>query len=143
VSLLNLQDQVEKITGKNLNLTPQNIKANKQHTLLFLKRIYENPDQYREFINYMDPLKQGIEYTYGVIREINKLADNSHFVYIPAGHPHNETLKWMCGQRGLKPELYHYIATGKDKEGVVNKIYNEIKNNGWYDFNLLGLSMLI
>jgi len=138
VPLLNLQDQIKAVTGKNLKLTPQNIKANKLTILEFLKTIYDNPDKYRKYIDYMDPLKQGIEHTYGIIREINKMKTQN--VYVPAGHPHNETLKWLAGQRGLKPELYNYISTGIDIDNSVHLMTDEIKNKGWYDFNLLGLS---
>ncbi len=140
VAILNIQDQYNAIMHDNKKFTPQNIKANKPKLLEFLKKIYENPNGYRRYINYMDGRKQGIEYTYGVIQEINKLKEKGARVYIPSGHPQDETLKWMAGQRGLKPELYHYIATGEDVGGKVNAMCREIKNNKWYDFNLLSLS---
>ena len=140
VPLLNLHDQIKSVTNKDLKLTYQTVKTNKKDILDFLKTIYDNPDRYREYINYMDPLKQGIEYSWGVINEINKLKAKGAKVYIPAGHPHDDTLKWMAGQRGLKPELYHFIATGEDTNGVVDEMASEIKRNNWYDFNLLSLS---
>ena len=53
--------------------TPENIKANKADILYFLKKIYDNPNQYSEYISYMDPLSLGIEHTYGVIQAINAI----------------------------------------------------------------------
>lgn len=140
VPLLNLKDQINSVTGQYLNLTHQTVKTNKAQILDFLKQIYYNPDRYRQNIDYMDPLHQGIEYTWGVINELNSLKEKGAKVYIPAGHPHDDTLKWMAGQRGLKPELYHFIATGEDINGVVDEMASEIKRNNWYDFNLLSLS---
>lgn len=140
VPLLNLKDQINSVSGKSVYLTAENIKANKPIIMDFLQKIYYNPDRYREYINYLDSRGQGIENTWGVIRELNTLQKKGAKVYIPAGHPHDDTLKWMAGQRGLKPELYNYIATGEDENGSVNKMAKEIKNNNWYNFNLLSLS---
>ena len=140
VPLLNLQEQYNRIMNSNKIFTPENIKANKKNLLKFLKTIYENPNKYRQYVQYMDSKTQGIEYTYGVIQEINKAKANGAKIYIPSGHPQDTTLKWLAGQRGLKPELYNYIATGIDKDGSIKKLSQEIKNNNWYDFNLLSLS---
>ncbi len=141
VPLLNLQDQVNRVMNTNIQLTPENIKANKQLILSFLKKIYDDPSGYREYIGYMDPVNQGIEYTYGVIKQINNLIKNfGAIVYLPAGHPFDQTMKWMAGQRNLKPELYNFIATGEDKTGVIRAMQEEIKNHNWYNFNLLTLS---
>lgn len=141
VPLLNLQDQVNRVMNTNITLTPENIKANKPLILDFLKKIYDNPSGYREYIGYMDPVNQGIEYTYGVIKQINNLINNyGAKVYLPAGHPFDQTMKWMAGQRNLKPELYNFIATGEDKTGVIRAMQEEIKNRNWYNFNLLTLS---
>ena len=136
--LLNLKDQIKSVTGKDIYLTPQNVKEHKNDILEFLKAIYENPDKYRQYINYLDPMKQGVEYTYGVIREINKFP--SERIYIPAGHPNDASIKWLAKQRNLKPELYNYIATGIDTDNVVQSIRQELKEKNWYDFNLLTLS---
>ena len=65
------------------------------------------------------PLSQGIEHTYGVIQAINAIIKKGNSVYVPSGHPNDLTLKWMAAQKGLKPELYHYIATGKDMNNSV------------------------
>ncbi|MCQ2754860.1 MAG: hypothetical protein MJ231_07415, partial [bacterium] len=140
VPLLNIKDQYNRVMGENKTFTPQNIKANKEKILSFLKKLYDYPSLYREYINYMDSSKQGIEYTYGVIQEINKLIDKGAKVYVPSGHPQEETLKWMAGEKGLKPELYHYIATGKDTNYTISDMHAQIKRNNWYSFNLLSLS---
>ena len=138
---MNLQDQVNKVMRTNLQLTPENIKAHKPIILNFLQKIYENPSYYREYIGYMDSVNQGIEHTFGVIKQINNLIKTYHAkVYVPAGHPFDETLKWMAGQRNLKPELYNFIATGEDQNGAVKAMQQEIKDKNWYNFNLLTLS---
>lgn len=140
VPLLNLQEQYNRVMNENKTFTPENLKANKKNLLKFLKTIYENPNKYRQYIGYMDSKTQGIEYAYGVIREINKAKANGAKIYIPSGHPQDTTLKWLAGERGLKPELYNYIATGIDKNNSIKQLSKEIKNNNWYDFNLLSLS---
>lgn len=140
VPLLNLQEQYNRIMHENKIFTPENLKANKKNLLKFLKTIYESPNKYRQYIQYMDDKSQGIEYVYGVIQEINKAIANGAKVYIPSGHPQDTTLKWLAGQRGLKPELYNYIATGIDKNDSIKHLSQEIKNKNWYDFNLLSLS---
>lgn len=140
VPLLNIQDQYNRIMGRNEKFTPENVKSKKEQLLGFLKRIYETPETYKQYIGYMDSINQGMEYVYGVIEEINKLVDKKAKVYIPSGHPDDATLKWMAGERGLKPELYHYIATGEDINNSVKNMKEEIKNNNWYNFNLSALS---
>ncbi len=140
VPLLNIQDQYNKIIGDNSIFTPENLKANKAKLLIFLKIIYDNPQKLSEIISAMDPCGQGIEYAYGVIREINKLVDKCSHVYVPSGHPNDLTVKWMAAERGLKPELYNYVATGDDKDNVIVNMVNEIRDKNWYNFNLLSLS---
>lgn len=140
VPLLNLRDQFNSVMGDYIDFTPENIKVYHEDLIEFLKRLYNSPDKYRTFINNMDSTKQGIQYTYGIIKEINYLVDKGAHVYIPSGHPQDQSLKWLAGERGLKPELYHYIATGKDIDGKIQEIHNEIKSKNWYEFNLLSLS---
>ena len=90
VSLLNLQDQVNRVMHTDVKLTPENIKAHKELVLSFLKKIYDNPLGYREYIGYMDTVNQGIEYTYGVISQINTLIKKyGARVYLPAENPQN------------------------------------------------------
>lgn len=141
VPLQNLQAQMRAVTGSDIRLTPDNVKTKKKEIINFLKMLYENPDRYREYINYMDPMGQGLEKTYGVIYQINKLNEHNNIkVYVPAGHPEYNSIKWITEQRNLKPELYNYIATKNDRDNVIHHIQDEIKNDGWYDFNLLSLS---
>lgn len=140
VQLLNLQEQYNHVMGENRTFTPENIKANKSNLINFLKCLYENPAKYRSYIMYMDSAGQGLQYTYGVIREINKLVKKGVKVYVPSGHPQDGTLKWMAGKRGYKSELYYFIANGVDKNGVITNLHQEIKDKGLYDFNLLSLS---
>ena len=140
VSILNLEDQYYCVMRDKINLTPENIKSKSKDILAFLKKIYENPQVYRQYINYLDPSKQGIEYSYGVIREINSLVKKGVKVYIPSGHPHSEGIKTIAKERNISPELYNFIATGKDSSGRVKALINEVKRNKWYDFNLLSLS---
>lgn len=140
VPLLNIQSQFNKIIDEDSVFTPENIKANKAKLLMFLKTLYDNPQQLSKIISDMDPCGQGIEYAYGVIREINKLVEKCSHVYVPSGHPNDLSIKWMASERGLKPELYNYVATGEDKNNVIVNMVNEIKNNNWYNFNLLSLS---
>lgn len=140
VALLNLKDRIKSVLGKDVNLTAETVKVNKPLILEFLKTIYENPSKYRQDLNYMDPQEQGLEYTYGVLQELNNLKRKGLKVYVPAGHPHDDSIKWLAGERGLKPELYNYIATGVDVDGAIKRLAKEIKDNNWYTFNLLALS---
>lgn len=140
VPLLNIQDQYKEVIGEDITLTPQNIKSNKAKLMTFLRKIYERPEWYREYTGYMDPILQGIEYSYGIIQEINKLVAKKAKVYLPSGHPNDLTVKWMAGEKNLKPEIYHYIATGEDLNGSVAAMEKEIKDKNWYSFNLLTLS---
>ncbi|MBQ2983903.1 MAG: hypothetical protein IJD57_03820 [Candidatus Gastranaerophilales bacterium] len=140
VPLLNIQAQYNRLMGENIKLTPENIKSHKKDLLEFLKKIYDYPSIYSQYARNMDSTNQGLQYVWGVIQEINKLVKKGAKVYVPSGHPQDQTLKWMAEQRGYKPELYYYIAKGKDKDNVITKMHNEIKENNWYDFNLLALS---
>lgn len=140
VPLLNLQDQYQRIMGEFEEFTPENIKSKKEKLLNFLKEIYMHPKLYSEQIGYMDGIGQGIEYTYGIIQEINKLVKKCAFIYVPSGHPTDATLKWLAGERGLKPELYHYISTGEDIDNKIKNIQKELADKNWYTFNLLSLS---
>lgn len=140
VPILNMQDQYNVIMDDNKKFTAENLKDNKENLLKFLKKIYDYPEKYSKYINYMDPMKQGIQYTYGVIKQINKLVEAGANVYVPSGHPHEQTLKWVADTEDLKPELYHYIATGDDPNNTVKNALDDIKEKNWYDFNLLALS---
>ncbi len=140
VGLLNLQDRLKSVMNVETELTPENIKANKPLLLDLLKKMCDSPDCYRQELGYMDSCNQHMEEIYPVIEGINKLVDRDARVFIPAGHPFDQSLKYLAKERNLKPELYYYIATGKDINGKVHEMKKFIKDNNWYDFNLLTLS---
>lgn len=141
VPLQNLEAQMNAVMGTDIRLTPQNVRTKKDQILKFLRLLYENPQKYRKYINYMDPMGQGIEKTFGVIYQLNEIDKKRNTkVYVPSGHPEYASIKWMAETRNQKPELYNYIATGEDKDNVVHNMQKEIKKNGWYDFNLLTLA---
>lgn len=138
VPLQNLAEQYKRVMGHYLHLKPHSTQTCKKSILTFLKELYENPEKHKKYIRYMDPNNQGIEYSYGIIQEINKL--NCKKAYVPADYPHKETIEWLAGTKGETPELNNYLATGYDKDGKVNNMLNYIKGKEWYDFNLLALS---
>lgn len=140
VPLLNIQDQYRRVMKDDTEFTPENIKANKEKLIMFLKILHDYPEVFAELISYMDPIAQGIGSAYGVIQQINELVKKHVNVYVPSGHPNDATIKWMAKERGVKPELYHYIATGEDVGGIVGAMKQEIKDKNWYNFNLLSLS---
>lgn len=138
IPLQNLQEQYKQVMGYYLHLQPHSTKTCKKKIMEFLRVLYENPEKYKKYIRYMDPQNQGIEYAYGIINEIDNLKCRK--VYVPSEHPQEETLNWLAGERGEKPELTNYLATGYDKDGKVHNMLNYIKGEGWYNFNLLTLS---
>lgn len=140
VPLLNLNDRIHAICHQDIGLTPENIKSNKEVLMELLQIIAGKPHQNEEQISHMDPLKQGAEHVFGVIQEINKAIKNGIEVYIPSSHPQMESIQSLVKDRGLKPELHHYIATGEDVNGAISSIQNELKEKNWYNFNLLALS---
>ena len=141
VPLLNLSDRMSNVLKEYIKITSENVKANKEKIIKFLDNLYYNRYSNTEQIKYMDNLEQGIENTYGVIREVNKLTEKGVNVYIPAGHPDDNSIKWMAAEQNLKEELYKGIASGgKQFSPEVNNIINSIRNKGWYDLNLLALA---
>ncbi len=140
VGLLNLQDRLKAVMDVETELTPENIKANKPLLLQLLKKMCNSPDTYKEELGYMDSCNQHMEEIYPVIEGINELINKDARVFIPAGHPFDQSLKYLAKKHNLKPELYYYIATGQDVNGKVHEMKKFIKDNNWYDFNLLTLS---
>ena len=140
VPLLNLTDQMKAVTGKDIYLTPQNVKENKPRIIEFLKKISEEPEKYRKYIDYLDPLGLKVEYMYPLLQEIKKAVDNDIKVYIPAGHPEYQSIKYLTERDNLKPELYHYLSTGVDIDGKIKQTSDYIKKNNWYEFNLMELA---
>ena len=140
VPLLNLTDQMKAVTGKDIYLTPQNVKENKPQIIEFLKKISEEPEKYRKYIDYLDPLGLKVEYMYPLLQEIKKAVDNDIKVYVPAGHPEYQSIKYLTERDNLKPELYHYLSTGVDIDGKIKQTSDYIKKNNWYEFNLMELA---
>ena len=139
VPILNLTDRIKNVLGKSINLTPQNLKANKNIILEFLKEIYNYKYYHSGEISQLDENSQDLAYTYGVIDEVNKLVDKGVNVYIPAGHGADSTIKWLAKSQGISDDLYKYIAKQSDPDGKVKKILRDTNERNLYDFNLLSL----
>lgn len=142
VSLPNLSNQMSCILGRDVHLTPMNTSLSEEGAgiMRMLEILAKYPDDNRRYMNILDPLGQGIEHTYGVIKEINKAVANGIKVYTPAGHPIENSVKWLARDRHLKPEFYYYISRGEDVNDIVGKMSKFVRDNNWYDFNLLSLS---
>lgn len=120
--------------------TPENLLSKKRKVAYFLHQIGNACSLYPDEIRYMDPLGQKIMYVDKVLEYISEFVKRGTKVYLPSGHPTDLSIKWMADQRGVKPELYHYIATGQDTNNTITNIINEIKEKNWYSVNLLGFS---
>lgn len=141
VPLLNLNDRVRAILGKHISLTPKNIIDKKNVLLSMFKKIYDNKGKFLKEVEYMDSESQGMAYTFGVINEINKLVQKGAKVYVPSGHPEDNTIKWMARNKGLSPDLYKQISYPLlPPTPELKSIFDEIRTNNWYDFNVLTLS---
>lgn len=138
IPLQSLQEQYKQVMGYYIHLQPHSTKTCKNKLMDFFRKLYQNPEKYKKHIRHMDPQNQGIEYIYGIIREIDNLKCRK--VYVPSEHPQEETLTWLAGERGEKPELTNYLATGYDKDNKVHNMLDYIKGEGWYNFNLLAFS---
>ena len=139
VPVLNLIDRIKNVAGKNLRLTAQNIKLHKNSIMQFLKEIYTYRNYYSDEISYLDKNSQDLEYTYGVINEVNNLAERGVNVYIPAGHGADSTIKWLAKSNNISDDLYRYISKNSDSEGKIKKLIKEAEQKNYYDFNLLAL----
>ncbi|MBQ6516137.1 tetratricopeptide repeat protein [bacterium] len=140
VDILNLNDQYERVMGEKFTFTPENVNFNKDKMMNFLLKIKNHPNTYCDYIGYMDPIGQGIEKTYDVIQNINKLVEKGVKVYIPAGQPNDLSMKWAIGKDNLKPEFYYYLSKNKDVDGKITYLKNDIADKNWYKLNLLCFS---
>lgn len=138
VPLQNLEAQYKEVMKKDIDLKPYNVLTHKKELLEFLQELARDPKKHEKYIRYMDPQDRGLEYVSGIINVLNRL--DCKKIYVPASHPHEASLRWMANERGNTPELTNYLATGYDKDGKVHGMLDEIKRNGWYDFNLLTLA---
>lgn len=139
VPILNLTDRIKSVLRKNINLTPQNLKANRNILLEFLNQIYNYKNYHSSEISYLDKNSQDLAYTYGVINEVNKLADKGVNVYIPAGHGADSTIKWLAKSNNCSDDMYRFIAKQSDPDGKIKRLLQEAKERNFYDFNLLSL----
>lgn len=140
VPILNLKDRIKNVLNLDTRLTPQTLKAYNGVLFNYLREIYTYPNYYRNDINALDRNNQELEYTYGVINEINHLRKKGVNVYLPAGHGADETLKWLIKNNGYGNELYRYISIGQDTDHCIKNCLQRAENNNYYDFNLLSLS---
>lgn len=144
VPLQNLSNQMSKIFEQNIQLKPEDTTLSNEggggKILKMLEILSKYPNDNRHYIKALDPLGQGIEYTYPIIQQINKAVSNGIKVYIPSGHPTENSIKWLARDKKLKPEFYYYISHGKDIDNTVEKMKKFVKDSNWYDFNLLSLS---
>lgn len=139
VSVLNLADRIKNVLGKSITLTPQNLKANKNIILEFLKEIYNYKSYHFDEISKLDKNSQDLAFTYGVINQVNKLVDKGVNVYIPAGHGADLAIKELAKSQGLSDDLYRCMAKQSDPDGKITRILNDAQEKNWYDFNLLSL----
>ncbi len=140
VPVLNLADRLKVYTGNKTTVNFRNVKAQKALLMRYLAAIYNNPDKYKKEVGYMDRVDQHMENAYGVINLINQMKKNGIKVFLPAGNGADNTIKWFAKKYGINQELYKYISTGSDTNGVVAKLLREMDNKNYYDFNLLSMS---
>ncbi len=141
VSLHNLQDRIKNVLGLEIELTPKNVKQYKSTIMAMLKRLYDYPATYGKEIADMDSAGQNFGKLYGVITQINELVKKGVNVYVPAGHPEDNSIKWLAKQKDMKTQLYNYIASDKKYYAAyIENLFDEVRSKGWYDFNLLSLT---
>lgn len=140
LDILNLNDQYERVMGEKFEFTPENVNYNKDKIMKFLLELKNKTYSNRIYIDYMDPVGQGIERTYDVIQNINKLVANGVKVYIPAGQPNDLSMKWAIQKNDLKPEFYYYLSKNHDVDGKINYLKQDLADKNWYKLNLLCFS---
>lgn len=140
VAILNLQERIRNVLKQSVHLTVQNLKVYRNEILNLLKQFYLYKNYYANEISMLDKNSQDLQYTYGVINEINKFSQKGVNVYIPAGHGADSTIKWMIKAQGLEKEYTEYLSQNRDSEGEIERIFKQAEQNNYYDFNLLALS---
>lgn len=140
VAILNLQDRIRNVLKQSVHLTAQNLKVYKDIILNLLKEFYSYKNYYSDEVSMLDRNSQDLQYTYGVIYEINKLSQRGVNVYIPAGHGADSTIKWIIKERGLDSDYTEYLSKKRDSDGEIKRIFKQAEENNYYDFNLLALS---
>lgn len=140
VAILNLQDRIRDVLKQSVHLTAQNLKVYKDIILNLLKKFYSYKNYYSDEVSMLDKNSQDLQYTYGVIYEINKLSQRGVNVYIPAGHGADSTIKWIIKERGLDSDYTEYLSQKRDRDSKIKRIFKQVEENNYYDFNLLALS---
>ena len=142
ISLKNLEAGINKVFSSKINLTPQNIKTNKNTIMAFLKKVQDSRFYYPEQLNALDKYSQGLGFAYSVIEEIAKLVQKGIKVYVPASNPNEKNIKTLAEQNNKSEELYRAISHPENtdyRKGII-PLVNEIKEKGDYEFNLTSLS---
>ena len=140
VPILNLQDRIRNVLKQSVHLTAQNLRGYKNTILNLLKEFYLYQHYYSDEVAILDKNSQELQYTYGVINEINKLSQKGVNVYIPAGHGADSTIKWMIKSQGLNNDYTEYLSKNRDRNNDIKRIFKQAEQHNYYDFNLLALS---
>lgn len=143
VSLAFLSRLVSYRSNAQIDFTPENLLENKEIVRETLKDVSENQEKYKDFISEFresDPYAQGLEFVYPTIIELEKLKQKNINVFIIGNHSYLEPLKALAKTEGLKPELYNYIATGKDPENKIARLIQKVEQNKSYEVNLYDFS---
>ncbi len=141
ISLLNLEAQNEAMSPGGPKYNPSNVKHSQAGTWFFISGLSDKYERFKDTVlKYSDPNGQGFEYLKDIKNLITWLKQKGAKVYVPASQPHDLALKWEAEQRGLTPELEHFIATGEDPENKIHKLMNELAKEKRYEFNMLSYS---
>ncbi|MBQ2984288.1 MAG: hypothetical protein IJD57_05780 [Candidatus Gastranaerophilales bacterium] len=141
ISLLNMEAQNKAMSSGGPNYTASTIKHQPANTWFYISELRDRYERYKDTVlKDSDPNGQGFEYLEDIRKSISYLTAKGAKVYIPSSQPHELALKWEAQQRGLTPELEHFIATGEDPDGKIRKIINELAKDKRYEFNILSFS---
>jgi len=138
--LYSLRNAIAQVLKLDVKFNVLDLKKYKETFLKLFKAFYMNKDALEAELSSIDPLEQNYDRIFPLINYINELASKGVNVYIPS-HPNNYPVKGMLKDLGINMDfLYHYIAKGVDKTGMLEDIIFQAKNSENYDFNLLALS---
>ena len=126
--------------NEDLRFFPRDLSCHKREISRLLKAFYDEPEKYKKELELLDVNNQGLEYTYGVVEQINKLVDKGAQVYIPSGQPKGRYMIQLAKDKGYERELRVSLTTGLDTDDIVSGMYREIESKDLYDFNLLSVS---
>ena len=126
--------------NEDLRFYPQDLSWHTEEISRLLKAFYDNPEKYKQELALLDVNGQGLEYTHGVVEQINKLVEKGAQVYIPSGQPKGRYITRLAKEKGYERELRVCLTTGLDTDDRVAGMYREIDSKDLYDFNLLSVS---